>query len=422
MDAMDKKIEKKGIPRKTIWIGLAVLLLLMLIAKIVFGDKSSKLNVDEEKFTIATVIHDKYQDFISVNGTVEPIRTIYLDAVEAGRVENILIEEGNRVKKGDVIIRLSNYNLLLDISGNEADVSRAINDLKTTRINLENQKISTKSLILDLQYSLKKFERQFRNNEKLYASSLISKEDFEVSRELYEEAKQQLDLQKQKYTRDSAYIITRIASDEESINRMQKNLKLTRKRMENLDIAAPVDGELATLNAEVGEVINYGSRVGTINILDSYKMRAEIDEHYIARINRGLSGDFTFAGGKHTLRIMKVYPEVKNGTFTVDMEFTSAIPSQIRIGQTARIHLELGESEDALLIPRGGFYQSTGGQWIYVIDPSGELAVKRNIRIGRQNPTYYEVMEGLAEGEKVIVSGYENFGDNDKLIIRNRNK
>ncbi|MBN1416639.1 MAG: efflux RND transporter periplasmic adaptor subunit [Bacteroidales bacterium] len=422
MDAMDRKIEKKGIPRKYIWIGVVGLFLLLMIVKIVFGDKSTKLNVDEEKFTIATVIHDKYQDFISVNGTVEPIRTVYLDAVEAGRVEEILIEEGSKVKKGDIIIRLSNYNLLLDISGNEADVSRAINDLKTTRINLENQKIQTKSLILDLQYGLRKLERQFHNNEKLYASNHISKEDFEVSRELFEEAKLQLDLQKQKYTRDSAYMITRIASDEKSIDRMQKNLSLTRRRLENLEITAPVDGELATLNPEVGEVINYGSRVGTINILDSYKMRAEIDEHYIARISRGLSGDFTFAGGKHTLRIVKVYPEVKNGTFAVDMEFTSAIPAQIRIGQTARIHLELGETEEALLIPRGGFYQSTGGQWIYVIDKSGNVAIKRDIRIGRQNPSYYEVLEGLSEGEKVIVSGYESFGDNDKLIIKNRKK
>ncbi|MBN2273588.1 MAG: efflux RND transporter periplasmic adaptor subunit [Bacteroidales bacterium] len=422
MDAMDRKIEKKGIPRKYIWIGLFTVIFILLIVKMLFGDKSTKLNVDEEKFTVATVIHDKYQDFISVNGTVEPIKTIYLDAVEAGRVEEILIEEGSMVKKGDVIIRLSNYNLLLDISSNEADVSRAINDLKTTRINLENQKIQTSSLILQLQYSLKQLERQFHNNEKLLAGNHISREDYEVSKELYEEAKLQLDLQKQKHRRDSIYMITRVSSDEESIGRMQRNLMLTRKRLENLEITAPVDGELATLNPEVGEVINYGSRIGTINILDSYKMRAEIDEHYIARIQRGLNGDFTFAGGKHTLRIVKVYPEVKNGTFAVDMAFTSSIPAQIRIGQTARIHLELGESEDALLIPRGGFYQSTGGQWIYVIDKSGDIAVKRNIRIGRQNPSYYEVLEGLTEGEKVIVSGYESFGDNDKLIIRNRKK
>jgi HlyD family secretion protein len=203
---------------------------------------------------------------------------------------------------------------------------------------------------------------------------------------------------------------------------MQNNLSLTRRRLENLDIRAPFDGELATLNPEVGEVINYGSHVGTLNILDSYKMRADIDEHYIARISRGLKGDFTFAEGNHTLKIVKVYPEVRNGTFAVDMGFTSPIPPQIRIGQTARIHLELGESEEALLIPRGGFYQSTGGQWIYVIDKSGGMAIKRNIRIGRQNPSYYEVLDGLKEGENVIVSGYESFGDNDKLIIKNRKK
>jgi HlyD family secretion protein len=199
---------------------------------------------------------------------------------------------------------------------------------------------------------------------------------------------------------------------------MQMNLNLTRRRLEDLNIKAPVNGELATLNPEVGEVINYGTRVGTINILDSYKMRVLIDEHYITRINRGLPADFEFAGKKNTLRIVKVYPEVQNGTFAVDMEFTSEIPKQIRIGQTARIHLELGESEDALLLPRGGFYQSTGGQWVYVVDPSGDLARKRKIRLGRQNPRYYEVLEGLNPGEQVIISDYENFGDADKLILK----
>jgi HlyD family secretion protein len=214
------------------------------------------------------------------------------------------------------------------------------------------------------------------------------------------------------------YFKTRIAADEESIERMQQNLNLTRRRLEDLDIKAPVDGELATLNPEVGEVINYGSRIGTINILDSYKMRVLIDEHYITRIARGLPADFDFAGQKNTLRITKVYPEVSNGTFAVDMEFTSQIPVQIRIGQTARIHLELGESEDALLIPRGGFYQSTGGQWAFVVEASGEVAYRRKIRLGRQNPRYYEVLEGLSEGEKVIISDYENFGDADKLILK----
>lgn len=418
MDGMDRKIEKKGLSKKQIWIGISSIIFLLVVLQLAFGDKSAKLNVELDKIAMGEVIADKYQDYISVNGTVEPITTVYLDAVESGRVEEKLIEEGTRVKKGDVILKLSNYNLLLDISSNEADVSRAVNDLKTARINLENQNLQTKSIIFELQYAQKKLERQFSNNQKLFSQSLISKEEFEYSREQYEENILQLNLQEQKFTRDSLYTKTRIAADEESIDRMQKNLDLTRRRMDDLNIKAPVDGELASLRPEIGEVINYGNRIGTVNILDSYKMRVLIDEHYITRITRGLPADFDFAGKKNALRIIKVYPEVNNGTFAVDMEFTSEIPAQIRIGQTARIHLELGESEDALLLPKGGFYQSTGGQWIFVVDPSGNLATRRKIRLGRQNPRYYEVLEGLVKGEKVIISDYENFGDADKLILK----
>jgi HlyD family secretion protein len=421
MEGMDRKIEQKGLKKKHIWLGLAVLIFLLILLQVLFGDRSSKLNVEQDKISIGEVTAGKYQDYISVNGTVEPIKTVYLDAVESGRVEEIIIEEGIRVKKGDKILRLSNYNLLLDISGNEADVSRAVNDLKTARINLENQNLQTRSLILQLQYNLKKLERQYSNNRKLVDQNLVSKEEYELSKEQFEETTLQLELQKQKYIRDSIYTKTRIAADEESIERMQTNLNLTRRRLDNLEIKAPVDGELATLHPEVGEVINYGTRVGTINILDSYKMRVLVDEHYITRISRGLPADFDFAGHKNTLRIKKVYPEVSNGTFAVDMEFTSQIPEQIRIGQTARIHLELGESEDALLLPRGGFYQSTGGQWVYVLDPSGSYASKHKVRMGRQNPRYYEVLEGLSAGDKVIISDYDNFGNSDKLILKNRN-
>jgi len=420
MEGMDRKIEKKRFGKKQIWLGIAILLVLLILFQMIFGDKSSKLNVEQDKITIGEVQKGKYQDYISVNGTVEPIQTVYLDAVESGRVEKILIEEGTRVKKGDVILNLSNYNLLLDISGNEADVSRAVNDLKTARLNLENQNLQTRSTILQLQYQLKKLERQFINNQKLITQNLISREEFEVSKEQYEETKMQIDLQKQKFIRDSVYTITRLSSDEGTIERMQMNLNLTRRRMDDLNIKAPVDGELASLLPEIGEVINYGTRVGTIHILDSYKMRVLIDEHYITRISRGLPADFEFAGKKNLLRIVKVYPEVQNGTFAVDMKFTSEIPQQIRIGQTARIHLELGESEDALLLPKGGFYQSTGGQWVYVVDTSGDYARKYKIRLGRQNPRFYEVLEGLNQGDKVIISDYENFGDADKLILKNQ--
>jgi HlyD family secretion protein len=418
MEGMDRKIEKKGLRKKHIWIAIGGLVFLLILLQMAFGDKSSKLNVEKDKITIGEVIAGKYQDYISVNGTVEPIKTVYLDAVESGRVEEILIEEGTMVKKGDVILRLSNYNLLLDISGNEADVSRAVNDLKTARINLENQNLQTRSTILQLEYQLRKLERQFNNNKKLITQDLISKEEFAYSKEQYDETTMQLDLQRQKYVRDSVYTKTRIQSDEESIERMQNNLQLTRRRLEDLDIKAPVDGELATLHPEVGEVINYGTRIGTINILDSYKMRVMIDEHYITRISRGLPADFDFAGQKNTLRIIKVYPEVQNGTFAVDMEFTSPIPEQIRIGQTARIRLELGESENALLLPKGGFYQSTGGQWVFVVNREGNIAERRKVRMGRQNPRFYEILEGLEPGEQVIISDYENFGDADKLILK----
>lgn len=418
MEGMDRKIEKKGIGKKHIWLIVGGFLALLVIFQLVFGDKSSKLNVEKDKITITEVKPGVFQDYISVNGYVEPIRTIYLDAVESGRVEEILVEEGARVKKGDIILRLSNYNLLLDISGNEADVARAVNDLKTARINLENQNLQTKSAILKLQYTLMKYERQYNNNLKLIAQDLISKEDFEYSKEQYDETRLQLDLQRQKLVRDSAYTIIRIAADEESIDRMQRNLNLTRRRLEDLLIKAPVDGELANLNPKIGEVVNYGTRIGTINILDSYKMKVTIDEHYITRITHGLQADFDFAGMKNTLKITKIYPEVQGGTFAVDMEFTSPIPEQIRIGQTARVHLELGESKEALLLPRGGFFQSTGGQWVFVIDPSGEWAIRREIRLGSQNPNYYEVIEGLNAGEKVIISDYRNFGKADKLILK----
>ncbi len=417
-EGMDRIIEKRGLSRRKKWlIALAVFFLVIVIPSLT-RHRSSKLNVEKDKVSIGEVVFGKYQDFISVNGIVEPFTTVYLDAVESGRVEEILIDEGPRVRKGDVILRLSNYNLLLDISGNEAEVSRAVNDLKTARINLENQQLQTRASILELQYSLKALERQLQNNQKLFEGNYISREEFELSKEKTEEARLQLELLKQKYVSDSLYIRSRLESDEESIERMQNNLVLTRRRLANLEIRAPVDGELATLNPEIGQVIGYGTRMGTINVLDAYKMRVTIDEHYITRIARGLKGEFNFAGASHILEISKVYPEVSNGSFVVDMEFTGEVPSQIRIGQTARIRLELGESDDALLLPKGGFYQSTGGQWVYVVDPSGDYATRRDIQLGRQNPNFYEVLGGLSAGEKVVISGYESFGNADKMIFK----
>lgn len=422
MNGMDKKIEKKkGLSKRMIWIMVGVVAVSLIFYNIVFGDKSSKLNVDLEKISIEDVEEDIFQDYIAVQGVVEPIKTIYLDAVEGGRVEDIVSEEGSMLKEGDPILRLSNNNLILEISNTEAQVLRTINELRNARNYMQQQLLSSNIQILQLGKDVRKLKRNYEKNKLLYKENHISDEEYQQSKEEYFTANKLLKLQKEHHVSDSIYREIQVSSLEESVNTMTENLKLAQKRLENLNIRAPIDGELATLNPEIGEVINYGTRVGTINILDSYKLRVDIDEHYVARVNRGLVGEADFAGKKYIAKITKLFPEVQNGRFAVDMVFTEEVPSQIKIGQTSRIKLELGESQKAMLLPKGGFYQSTGGQWVYVLDPSGDFAVKRQISIGRQNPRYYEVLDGLNEGEEVIVSSYDNFGDVDKLILKNKN-
>ena len=388
MDGMDRKIEKKFklFSKRNIWIFAGSVVFLFVFYNLVFGDKSSKLNVDTEKISIAGINKDVFQDYIAVIGTVEPIKTIYLDAIEGGRVEEILIDEGNMLKKGDVIMRLSNVNLILDISNNEAQVARAINELRTARLLMVQQQMNSESQIIETERLLKLQERAYNNNKVLYKEEHISKEEFEQSMEQYEATVQKLDLLKEIQYQDSIFRSIQVESLETSVRSLTNNLEIIQQRLENLNIKAPVNGELASLNPEIGEVIMYGTRIGTVNILDSYKLRVEIDEHYIARVNRGLVGGCDFAGVPYPGKIIK---------------------------------LELGESKQAVLIPRGGFYQSTGGQWVFVIDESGEFAYRRDISIGRQNPRYYEVLSGLEPGEQVIISSYDTFGDVDKLILKN---
>jgi len=418
MDGMDKKIEKKGIPRKVIWYTLFGMLILAVLGVIIFGDKSSKYNVDVSRITIEEVKQDVFQDYITVQGTVEPITTIYIDAVEGGRVEEILIEEGNMVKEGDVILRLSNDNLLLEITNNEAQVVRAINELRTSRLQMDQTRLNYKQQIINLEITVTQNQRMYQNNKVLREQNHISREEFDQSREAYESSQELLELLIENYRNDSIYRAIQINSLEISVQSMEESMRIIRRRLENLNIKASVDGELASLNPEIGEVITYGTRVGTINILDSYKLRVDIDEHYIARITRGLNGECDFASNPYTGVITKIYPEVAGGRFAVDMVFTDEVPEQIRIGQTSRIRLQLGESKEGILLTKGGFYQTTGGQWVFVLDPAEEIAVKRDISIGRQNPRYYEVLDGLEPGEKVIVSSYQNYADHDKLILK----
>lgn len=415
---MDRKIENKAKKRRRIiWISVSAVFVGVVFYQIIFGDKSSRLNVDVDKITIEEIREDAFLDYIAVNGTVEPIQTIFLDAVEGGTVDSVFKRDGD-VEQGDKLASLSNINLLLEISRHEAEVTRNVNDFRMTRIQLDQQNLRYRNDLLDLSYSLRQAERRYKKNSVLRQEEHISQEEFELSKEQYENTKRRFELLHESYRHDSIYRVAQLESMEESLQAMESNLELVSTRLEALDVRAPVDGELAYLDLEVGQIINRGQTLGRINVLDSYKLRVEIDEHYISRVVSGLQGEFEFAGDNYELEITRIYPEVEAGRFAVDMEFNDSVPGQIRIGQTFRIRLELGESRTALLIPRGGFYQSTGGRWVYVLDPSESVASRREIRIGRQNPRYYEVLEGLEPGEKVIVSSYDNFGNVDKLMLR----
>lgn len=417
--SMDRKLEKKSwIGRHFLYVIGGIIILSAFLYLIIFSDHSSKLNIESDKITVENVKKDIFRDYIAVIGTVEPIRTIYLDATEGGRVEEIYVEEGAMLNNGDIIIRLSNDNLILDISNNEAQVAQAVNEVKTLRVNLENQKLSNQSQIIDLYYNLMQLERAYKYNQELFDKNHISREELLLSKEEYEKNKQHYNLLLAKGKTDSVFMESRLSASEESVERMQENLKMVKARLNKLIVKSPCKGELASLTPEIGQVIGYGNRIGTINILDSYKLRVEIDEHYISRIKRELKGNCEFSESDYEVVITKIYPEVQEGRFSVDMEFKEKVPLEIRIGQTSNIKLELGESKEAVLIPRGGFYQTTGGQWIFVVDNTNSFATKRSIVIGRQNPQFYEVLEGLALGEKVITSGYENYGDVDKLILK----
>jgi len=416
---MDKIIEKKKWTLKKIaLIALAAGFVITVLFYIIFGDKSSKYNVQSDRLTIETVVEDYFQEYINVTGNVLPIRTVYLDAMEGGRVEEIFLEEGTIVKKGDTILRLSNTNLHLEIMNREASLSEQMNNLRNTRLSMEQNKLDLRKQLLEIDFLLVQKERDFEHSKKLYEKKFIAEEEFTNARNDYLYYKNKKDILIESQKQDSLFRDIQIEQLEESVTRMQENLGLVRNKLDNLNVKAPVDGQLASINAEYGEAINAGQRLGQVNILTSHKIQAEIDEHYISRITNQLVGDFDFSGSNYSLIVKKIYPEVRNGRFSIDMEFNKEIPNDLRIGQTFRIKLELGESQLAVLIPRGGFYQSTGGQYIFLVDKDNAMAVKRNIRLGRFNPKFYEVLEGLQPGEKVITSSYDTFGEVDKLVLK----
>ena len=418
---MDKIIEKKkgiaiAFTKKALpyWFGT---FLTIFILWLIMRDDASTLRVNAGTLSISEVLSGEFNDYIRVSGQVQPMTTIQISPQEGGIVQEILIEEGSKVKAGDEILRMSNDNLDLQILNSEAELAEKENLLRNTMISMEQQRLSVQQEKLQLQIEVKRLKRKYEQNKVLYEEKLIAREEYLMTEEDYQIAAGRLELVKERATQDSLYRSVEIKQMQESLDNMRLNMQMIRKRKENLTIKSPISGELGLLEVVLGQSIASGMKIGQINNLDSYKIEAQIDEHYIDRVSAGLEAKFERQNETFGAVIRKVYPEVREGRFKADFRFNGEQPANIRTGQTYYLNLQLGQPEKAILIPRGTFYQKTGGKWIYVVSPEGGKAVKREIRIGRQNPQYYEVLEGLEAGEKVITSGYDNFGDNEVLVF-----
>ena len=415
---MDKIIsKKKWFEKKEFWFLSGTILLVLGLYLAIFANSHRTATVKLENVEIASVSNGIFQDYISASAKVEPIRTIYLDVEEGGRVQKLFVEEGVVVKEGQPLLLLTNSDLNLRIMNSEASLAEQTTRMRDTRLVMEQQSISLKNQLVELKFKIQKQKRSNEANEVLYTKGIISKEDFLSSKESLEEMIEKYNLLRQQQQRDSVSRKIQLAQLDESLEMMHNNLKLVRQKLDNLLVKAPVDGQLSTFNAEIGENKQQGQRLGVINVLTAYKIRADIDEHYIDKVKTGLQARFERNGLTYMLEVAKVYPDVKNGVFGVDMKFTKGIPENIHTGQSFHITIELGSPGKAMIIPRGGFYQETGGQWIFVYNKDTKTAVKRNIKIGRQNPELYEILEGLHDNEMVIVSSYNNFEKAEQLII-----
>lgn len=419
MDGMDRIREKRSLwKQKKFWISVVATLFLVVIVIMLLGKNVSTVRTEKDKISISAVSEGIFNDYIRVIGSVEPIRFIYLDAEEGGRVEEIVNEEGAMVKKGDVIIRLTNSNLKLNILSTEANLAEQINFLRNTRISMEQERLTLQRQLLEQDYDIIKRKRIFEQNERFYRKDIISKNEYLEAKELYEFTVKNRQILSERQKTDSLFRDVQVKQMESNLDRMKTNLELVKERLENLQVKAPIDGQIGLLDAEIGQSIPQGQRMGQVNDLSGFKVTAKIDEHYIDRVKKGLEASFTRQDKNFAMVVKKVYPDVREGTFEIDLVFDKDVPDNIRPGQTYHVELQLGQPETALLVPRGGFYQSTGGQWVYVLTDSGTEAFRRQVKIGRQNPQYYEVLEGLKPGEQVITSGYEMFGDNERVVFK----
>jgi len=415
---VDRIIEKKKWNSKRIMLITGITALVVLITLcIVFGSGKSKLTVDPERITISEVTKGAFQEFIPVNGVVLPITTIYLDAVEGGRVEKLYVEDGTDMKKGDPIMKLSDLDLELSLANQQTQVFNVLTQMQISRDQAQQNTIGKLQNLEDADNTLKEATRLYTLDKKLYAQKAIGFQEYQIALNAYDYAVSKRKLNAQILKQDSVSVKTQAQQSQESYTNMKNTLDLMKQKVGDLIVKAPVDGQLTAMDAEVGQNINKGERLGEIDVLSGYKVRVNIDEHYISRVYNGLMGDFSFADKTYKLKIKKVFTQVTNGQFQVDMEFIGSVPTGIRRGQTLQIRLALSDETQAILVPKGGFYQTTGGNWIFKLSADGKTAYKVDIQLNRQNPDYYEVTNGLQPGDKVVTSSYDTYGDMQELVL-----
>lgn len=416
---MDRVLpKKKWNNRRLATIGGVTALILLIAASYYFTSGNSRLNVDKERITIAEVKNDSFREYIPVNGMVLPISTIYLDASVGGRVEEKYVEDGAIMKSGDAIMRLSNTDQELSLVNQETQVLNLLTQMEIAKTNAQQNTVMHMNQMADVENGFREAERIHDLNKKLFEKKVVSAQEYQKTLNEYNYQKERVRLTKQILKQDSLSTNQSLEQSQQTFNRTRSALELMRRKVGDLIVRAPVDGQLTSFDAEIGQNKNPGERLGQIDVLSGFKVRADIDEHYISRIYPDLEGEFTLSAKSYKLRIKKVYTQVTNGRFQVDMEFTEKIPEGIRRGQTLQIRLALSDETKALLVPKGGFYQQTGGNWIFKLDKDGKTAYRVDIQLGRQNPDYYEVISGLEVGDKVITSSYETYERVQELNVR----
>jgi HlyD family secretion protein len=416
---VDRVIEKKKwSSKKLLTIGGVVALVALLAGSYYFTQGASRLNIDPDRITISEITQGIFQETIPVNGIVLPVTTIYLDATEGGRVEEKYVEDGAMMTKGQPILRLSNTDLELSLSNQETQVFNVLTQMQISKNNADQNTITRLNQMAEVDNALKEAERLYKVNERLYNQKAIGKQEYQSSQNLYDYQVRRKALTVDILNKDSVSNRQQLSQMQQSFERMQNALQLMRKKVGDLIVRAPVDGQLTSLDAEIGQSKNKGERLGQLDVMSGYKIRVDVDEHYISRIFTGLRGTFSFAGKEYALVIKKIYTQVTAGRFQVDMEFEKEVPQGIRRGQTLQIRLALSDQKQAILLPKGGFYQKTGGNWVYKLNEAGTMAYKVEVKLGMQSPDTYEVLEGMQPGDKVITSSYENFGENVELLLK----